>query len=75
MFFFTPQFEVLPIIWIFSEGEGDGIESRLPFRIFSTLSDTTALSFYSVQKYYIFFQMMPNIFHGKANTNELSTYI
>ena len=27
----------LPIIWIFTEGEGDGIESRLPFKIFSTL--------------------------------------
>ena len=27
----------LPIIWIFSEGEGDGIESRLPFKISSTL--------------------------------------
>ena len=23
-----------PIIWIFTEGEGDGIESRLPFKIF-----------------------------------------
>ena len=28
----------LPIIWIFTEGEGDGIKSRLPFKIFSTLS-------------------------------------
>ena len=27
----------LPIIWIFTEGEGDGIESRPPFKIFSTL--------------------------------------
>ena len=27
-----------PIIWIFIEGEGDGIESRLPFKTFSTLS-------------------------------------
>ena len=26
-----------PLIWIFFEGEGDGIESRLPFKIFSTL--------------------------------------
>ena len=25
-----------PIIWIFTEGEGDGIESRPPFIIFST---------------------------------------
>ena len=27
----------LPIIWIFTEDVGDGIESRLPFKIFSTL--------------------------------------
>ena len=26
-----------PIIWIFIEGEGDGIKSRLPFKIFFTL--------------------------------------
>ena len=26
-----------PIIWIFTEGEGDGIESRLPFKIFFAL--------------------------------------
>ena len=26
-----------PTIWIFTEGEGDGIEIRLPFKIFSTL--------------------------------------
>ena len=26
-----------PIIWIFIKGEGDGIESRLPFKICSTL--------------------------------------
>ena len=26
-----------PVIWIFTEGEGDGIENRLPFKIFSTL--------------------------------------
>ena len=29
-----------PIIWIFTEGEGDTIESRLPFKIFSTLFPT-----------------------------------
>ena len=29
-----------PIIWIFIEGEGDEIKSKLPFKIFSTLSDT-----------------------------------
>ena len=27
----------LPIFCIFTEGEGDGIETRLPFKIFSTL--------------------------------------
>ena len=27
-----------PIIWFSTEGEGDGIESRLPFKIFSTLT-------------------------------------
>ena len=27
----------LPMIWIFTECEGKGIESRLPFKIFSTL--------------------------------------
>ena len=27
-----------PIIWNFTEGVGDGIESRLPFQIFSTLN-------------------------------------
>ena len=26
-----------PIIWIFTEGEGDEMESRLPFKILSTL--------------------------------------
>ena len=26
------------IIWIFIEGEGDGIETKLPFKIFSTLT-------------------------------------
>ena len=26
-----------PIIWIFTEGESDGIKSRQPFKIFSTL--------------------------------------
>ena len=37
------------IIWIFTEGEGDGdgIESRLPFKIFSTLPDVSLMSFAS----------------------------
>jgi len=34
-FVFTPQAHFPPIILIFTEG--DGIESRLPFKIFSTL--------------------------------------
>ena len=29
-----------PIIWIFTEGTGDGIKSRIPFKIFSTLRET-----------------------------------
>ena len=29
-----------PTIWIFTEGEGDGIKSRLPFKTFSTLKKT-----------------------------------
>ena len=33
-----------PIIWIFTEGEGDGIESRLPFKIFSTLKNHALVS-------------------------------
>ena len=28
-----------PLIWMFTEGEGDGIKSRLPFKIFSTLRE------------------------------------
>ena len=28
----------LPIIWIFTEGEGDRIKSRLPIKTFSTLT-------------------------------------
>ena len=42
-FAFTPQLfkqTFLPIICILTEGEGDGIESRLPFKVFSTLTDT-----------------------------------
>ena len=33
-----------PIIWIFTEGEGDEIESRLPFKIFFTLLMETYLN-------------------------------
>ena len=31
-FAFTPQANFPPILWIFTEGEGDGIETRLPFK-------------------------------------------
>ena len=33
----------LPIIWIFTEIEGDGIKSRLPFKMFSTLKKQVVL--------------------------------
>ena len=36
-FVFTPQANYPLIIWIFAEVEGDGIESSLPFKMFSTL--------------------------------------
>ena len=46
----------LPIIWIFTEDEGDGIESRIPFIIFSILQicqklklATPQYAMYSVQ--------------------------
>ena len=39
-FAFTPQANFLPIIWIFTEGEGDGIESRLSSYFFFTLKTT-----------------------------------
>ena len=35
----------LHIIWIFTKGEGDGIGSRLPFKIFSTLAKLAKLDF------------------------------
>ena len=37
-FAFTPQPNFPTHICIFNEGEGDGIEFRLPFKIFSTLT-------------------------------------
>jgi hypothetical protein len=37
---FAPQANFPVHIWIFNGGEGDGIESRLPFKIFSTLPGT-----------------------------------
>ena len=44
-----------PIIWIFTESEGDGIKSRRSFEIFSTL------------KYWV--KMLPTIFHCSASNN------
>ena len=38
-----------PIIWIFTEGEGDGIESRLSSKIFSTLICNGVLSVLSTE--------------------------
>ena len=38
-FAFLPQANFPALIWIFTEGEGDGIKSRLPFKIFSTLRE------------------------------------
>ena len=39
-----------PIIWIFTEGEGDGIKSRLPSKIFSTLSGGFAYPCFCTEK-------------------------
>ena len=39
-FAFTPQVNFPVHIWIFTEAEDDGIKSRLPFNIFSTLIQT-----------------------------------
>ena len=46
----------LPIIWILTEGIGDGFESRQPFKIFSTLDNVfLAQDFYFfLNKTYIF---------------------
>ena len=57
-----------PIIWIFTEGEGDGIKSRLSSLIFSTLK----LNFYSqVEKSTLDFEkdLIPQFL--SANTNEV----
>ena len=40
------------IIWILTEGKGDGIESRLPFKIFSTLNFSLYLRIKSYFKGY-----------------------
>ena len=43
-----------PIIWIFIEGEGDGIESRLPFKKISTLWNYEDYNLEDCSRYYIF---------------------
>ena len=43
-----------PIIWIFTEGEGDGIESRLPFKKISTLTKYHWISKLQLQKQHVF---------------------
>ena len=40
----------LPIIWIVTEGEGDGIESRLPFKFFLL---------YAIKQKKLVFYLMP----------------
>ena len=42
-----------PIIWIFTEVEGDGIESKLPFKIFSTLQMKKKSYFFNSDFIYI----------------------
>ena len=42
-------------IWVFAEGEGDGIESRLPFKIFSTLLQTTCHAYARLWAYIILY--------------------
>ena len=45
----------LPIIWIFTKGEGDAIKSRLPFKTFSTLQDVKLKDIYWNTYSYILF--------------------
>ena len=58
-FAFTTFQTFLPIIWIFTESEGDGMESRLPFKILSTLNNllipiilTQKFAFLHMMNYY-----------------------
>ena len=67
----------LPIIWTFTEGVGDGIESRLPFKIFSTLLRTMIKILENVfyfQYYWVGFMI---IFSWDPNTkwNKPSNYL
>ena len=48
----------LPIIWIFTEGEGDVIESGLPFKSFSTL----AFCLWKEMAYMTFLTIIANFF-------------
>ena len=55
-----------PIIWIFTVGEGDGIESRLPLKIFSTLISIFLNLFSSVYSQYFLRQNS----NKKSNTKK-----
>ena len=61
-----------PIIWIFTEGEGDEIESRLPFKIFSTLLEITRLYLTSRKQTQI--QLTLLAFSSMLRTGETSKY-
>ena len=39
----------LPIIWIFTDGEGDGIKFGQPFKVFSTLGELPCKEFMRVE--------------------------
>ena len=51
----------LPIIWIFTEGVGDGIESRLPFKIRSTLTLSQTGGKLCPPHYYVPLAPTPNL--------------
>ena len=42
--------QTFTLIWIFIESEGDGIKSRLPFKVFSTLEICTVLSLWQAKR-------------------------
>ena len=52
-----------PLIWIFTEDEGDEIESRLPFKIFSTLTHTVFFKWATKAKLFQVSIFLINQFH------------
>ena len=58
-----------PIIWIFIEGEGDGIESRLPFKFFSTLRKILQNWFHPIMRWA---QIMCSVMPCSTNINDRS---